>query len=219
MKRHHHILITLATCIFWFAPTQSNGAQVGYCAGPPLAQYEHASCSTHDNDALIAKSRVVSGSPNFCARLMKSHWSYFPLDLDQTVTRDEAQQFLSVGGALAVTDPNAGFFDINNDGHPEYLGRLQDYSGAGQGCDIEIFVEMNPERTHLQRSALSALLGTDTKCGNYPRPFRYENKTYIENRKIVKMRSLNFMLPNVLTEVYIFEGNKRRSVCTFALSE
>ena len=199
--------------------TQSAEAKVGYCAGPPCCEYEHQSCSAHDNGTLIEMSHVVSGSPDFCTQLMKSHWNYIPLNIEHTVTEKEATQFLRLPGANTGIDKYAGYFDINNDGHPKYLARLSAYSGAGPGCDIEMFVELNHERTHLLRSDLSALLKSEIGCKNYPRAFRFENKTYIENRKSVKIESLDFMLPDVLSDIYIFEGGKRRSVCKFALAD
>jgi hypothetical protein len=139
-----------------------------------------------DNQRLIDKSRVVSGNKGFCTGLMNSHWRYLPLSESHTVTKDEASEFLALRGSGTDIDPHAGFFDINNDGKPEHLGRVSAYSGAGQGCDVEEFVEMNSERTHLVPSALTKLLEYK-QCETYERAFLFDGKTYIENRRILSL--------------------------------
>lgn len=59
----------------------------------------------------------------------------------------------------------------------------------------------------------------NNECGTYQRAFRFGGKTYIENRKTVRRGDLMFLLPAVLTEIYIVEGRKKRSVCTFDLRD
>jgi hypothetical protein len=148
--------------------------------------------------------------------MMKGRWSYIPMLIDHTVAREEVKEYLSTGDGSARISSSAGYFDINNDGKAEYLGWLQLYSGAGRGCDVEIFVELNPERTHLTSSTLSKLLSRHS-CEDYNRAFAFEGKIYIENRKTIELEGLDFGLPSVLTEVFIIEGEARRSVCTFEL--
>jgi len=162
------------------ANSNNLGTEVGICAGPPCCTYERPSCSASDTQSLIASNRVVKGNTEFCTRLMKSQWHYLPLTLDHTVKEDEAQEFLSLRGASTDIWPQAGYFDINNDGKPEYLAWLTAYSGAGQGCDIETYVEMNSERSHLLNSPLTTLLSSN-ECETYQRAFQFENKIYIEN--------------------------------------
>lgn len=192
-------------------------AQVGYCSGPPCCQYETSSCSERDNRALIGMSRITKGPVPFCSKLMNSHWSYIPLLIDHTVSQEEAREYLPLGDGTTDIASKAGYFDINNDGKNEYLGWLQLYSGAGQGCDVEIFVELNSERSHIKNSTLSKLL-SEQSCSDYNRAFRFEGKTYIENRMNIRLEGLDFMFPNILTEVFIIEGESRRSVCTFKLN-
>jgi len=196
---------------------RQEGAQVGYCKGPPCCQYEASSCSEYDNRTLIGMSHITSGPKALCTKIMNSHWSYIPLLIDHTVPQEEAKEYLPIGDRSASIAQKAGYFDINNDGKNEYLGWLQLYSGAGQGCDIEIFVELNSERTHLKNSSLSKLL-SDYSCSDYNRAFRFEGKTYIENRRTIEQEDLNFGLPSILTEVFIIEGESKRVVCTFELN-
>jgi hypothetical protein len=70
---------------------------------------------------------------------MKGRWNYMPLDRGHTVSSDEAKKFLELRGSSTDVWPKAGFFDINNDGKPEYLVWMSAASGAGEGCDIEMY--------------------------------------------------------------------------------
>ena len=196
-----------------FIPDSSG--MVSYCSGGVSDDNIVRGCSVADNQRLIDESRVVSGDKGFCTRLMNSHWRYLPLAETHTVTKDEANEFLELRGADTDIDPHAGFFDINNDGKPEHLARITAYSGAGQGCDVEEYVEMNAERTHLVPSTLTKLLEYK-KCETYERAFLFDGKTYIENRRILSLKEVPSILPNVLSEVWIIEGNKKRSVCNFS---
>lgn len=215
MKR---LFVAATFLLYVWGPARSQEpAEVGYCAGPPCCRYEGSRCSERDNRALIAMSRIVSGSKTFCSSLMNAHWSYLPLELDHTVTSQRANEYFSVRGASTEIAAKAGHFDINNDGNPEYLAWLSAYSGAGQGCDVEIYAELNKDRTDFERSTLSTLLGQHS-CRDYHRAFRFENKTYIENRRIIEQESLDFMFPSVLTEVHLLEGQNRHTVCKFALN-
>ena len=133
---------------------------VGYCSGGVGDDNIARACSVADNQRLIDESRVVSGDKGFCTRLMNSHWHYWPLAETHTVTEDEASEFLELRGSHMDIDPHAGFFDIDNDGKPEHLTRISSYSGAGQGCDVEEYVEMSRRNGHiccrqLSRSCLS----------------------------------------------------------------
>ena len=136
------------------------------------------------------------------------------MNLDHTVSGNEAREYLPIGDRTARIASKAGYFDMNNDGKPEYLGWLQLYSGAGPGCDIEIFVELDEQRTHIKQSVLSSLLKEDS-CRTYNRAFRFDGNTYIENRRHIEVSELDFSLPAVLTEISIVEGASRRLVCTF----
>jgi uncharacterized protein YecT (DUF1311 family) len=198
--------------------TPDSSGMVGYCAGPPCCSYERSSCSEADNQRLIERSRIVSGERTFCTRLMKSHWKYYPLSESHTVTEEEASDFLSLRGARTNIAEQAGSFDINNDGRVENLAWVTAYSGAGQGCNVEMYVEMNSDRTHLIPSALTKLLGYEN-CETYQRAFPFEGRTYIENRQTLKLEQMDFMFPDVLTEVFVIEGEKKRSVCNFSLGK
>jgi uncharacterized protein len=196
----------------------SQETAVGFCAGPPCCTYEHKSCSASDTRSLIASARIVTGDRKFCTKLMNSQWHYLPMNLDHTVKEEETEDFLSLRAASTDIWPEAGYFDINNDGKPEYLAWLTAYSGAGQGCDVEIYAELNSDRTHLLHSPLTELLGSNG-CGTYQRAFRFEDKTYIENRRTIKRDSTDVMYPGVLTEVYMIKGNKMESICRFSVPE
>lgn len=209
----------VAIAVFLFLCSPAGGeesAVVGYCAGPPCCEYERSSCSQSDTQLLIARSRIVSGSMEFCSKLLNSQWKYLPLSVDHTVTKAEAGDYLSLRGASTAIAPKAGHFDIDNDGQTENLAWLSAYSGAGSGCDVEMFVELNRERSHITNSALSALLSNNS-CETYHRAFRFDDRTYIENRRTVEFDGIDFMFPSVLTEIFILEGGVKHSVCTFAL--
>jgi hypothetical protein len=217
------LIVALILLFCGSAHCQDTVSEVGYCSKAPCCEYEGVACSEHDNNALIANSRVVKGPKAFCSRLMRAHWHYIPLDLDHGVSREEASAYL---GSIAAGRqdgsgkiwPAAGRFDINNDGKPEFLGWLQLYSGAGRGCDIEVYVELSKDRAHLKKSTLSLLLGKNS-CRDYNRAFNFEGKTYIENRRTIEREGLNFSLPGILTEIIIIEGSSRRAVCTYTLEE
>jgi hypothetical protein len=200
------------------ALSEQNSGEVGYCAGPPCCTYEGTACSAEDNAALVYKSRIVDGQEAFCSKLMASRWTYLPLDHSHTVSQEEVQAYLRIRGGTPSMESNVGYFDINNDGKPEYLGWIQLYSGAGSGCDVEIFVELDDQRAHIRRSQLSSLLAATT-CRDYNRAFVFDGRTYIENRKTVDAPYLHYSLPSVLTEVFIIEGHSRRSVCKYHLNE
>jgi hypothetical protein len=213
----HLLAATLALSILP-ALADEPSSPVGYCAGPPCCSYERSSCSAGDSAALIAQSEVAAGDKPFCAALMKSQWSYLPLDRAHTVSKDDAQDLLSLPGALTDIWPKAGYFDINNDGKPEYLVWMTAYSGAGQGCDIEMYAEADSSLSHIVHSPLTQLLA-ENRCETYQRAFHFAGKVYIENRRTVSRSDLHFGLPSILTEVYLIEGLKRHSVCTFVLRD
>lgn len=169
---------------------------------------------------LLAATLALSaaGDKPFCSTLMKSQWNYLPLDRAHTVSKDDAQDVLSLRGASTDIWPMAGYFDINNDGKPEYLVWMTAYSGAGQGCDIEMYAETDSSLSHIVHSPLTQLLA-DNRCETYQRAFEFAHKIYLENRRTVSRPDLNFGLPSILTEVSIIEGIKRRSVCSFVLRD
>lgn len=210
------LLFTISFFILMTAQGDELNPEVGFCSGPPCCSYETQACSVNDNEALITRSKIVSGSHEFCSKLMSSHWTYLPLDMEHTVPRTEAQKYLPLGDQTTRINPKAGYFDINNDGKAEYLGWIQLYSGAGSGCDVEVFVELNDQRDHIKHSVLSHLLNKHS-CREFNRAFKFEGKTYIENRRRHKISGLDYSLPNLLSEVFVIEGESRRSVCTFKL--
>jgi len=110
----------------------------------------------------------------------------------------------------------AGYFDINNDGTPENIGWIKAYSGAGSGCDIERFVQLDPERTSIANTKLTALLG-EAVCSDYHRAFRYKGKTYLENRRIKRLPSYAYV--DLLKQVIALEGDSRRVVCEYAYKD
>jgi hypothetical protein len=221
VKKYHYFVAALGLSILVTAVADEDErtGPVGYCAGPPCCNYEHQSCSESDNATLIAQSKIVKGNRKLCTALMKTHWNYLPLDRAHTVSSDEAAKFLALRGATTDIWPKAGYFDINNDGKPEYLVWMTAYSGAGQGCDIEMYAEVDGSLSRILDSPLTKLLADNT-CRTYQRAFRFGGKVYIENRRTLNYREdLMFLLPSVLTEIYIIEGHKKRSVCRFDLRD
>jgi len=208
---------TLALCLV-SAASEAPSGPVGYCAGPPCCTYERSSCSARDNGALLAQSEVAAGDKRFCGTLMKSQWNYLPMDRPHTITGEEATDVLSLPGASTDLWPRAGYFDIDNDGKPENLVWMTAYSGAGQGCDIEMYAEADASLSHIVQSPLTKLLA-ENRCETYQRAFQYSGKIYLENRRTIRRPDLEFALPSVLTEVYIIEGLRRRSVCSFVLRD
>ncbi len=202
--------------------SQEGGSLVGYCAGPPCCQYQSEGCSKADEGALIARSKVVSGPNEFCVEIMNSHWSYIPMELHHTVPREEAEKYLNsmVGHNDGSGDiaPESGRFDINNDGKLENIGWLQLYSGAGQGCDVEVFVELNEDSSNIKKSHLSEILSANG-CYVYNRAFNFNGKNYIENRRTTEGERLDHPLTTVLTEIFIIENNSRHSVCKYEMSK
>ena len=216
MEQCHYLGVIFALGIVVTAFADEPAGPVGYCAGPPCCNYQHQSCSASDNATLIAQSKIVKGDRKICTALMKGQWNYLPLDRGHTVSSDEAKKFLKLRGSSTDVWPKAGFFDINNDGKPEYLVWMAAASGAGEGCDIEMYAEVDSSLSHILDSPLTQLLGAN-QCATYQRAFRFKGKTYIENRRDIHSYGLMFSLPSILTEVFIIEGRNKRSVCTFDL--
>ena len=216
MKGFDHFVAVLALGALVTASADEPGGPVGYCAGPPCCEYEHQSCSASDNAALIATSKIVNGDRKLCSSIMKSRWNYLPLDRDHSVTLDDVTKVFDLPAAYPTIWPKVGYFDIDNDGRPEYLAWISAFSTAGPGCDIQRYIEVDRTRSTIADSPLNKVLG-DNKCGTYQRAFRFRGKTYIENRNISEHPELDFRLPNVLTEIYIIEGRKKRLVCAYAL--
>lgn len=213
----------LITILFFFSNSSLLHASNlhGFCEVGPCCSYDATEeCVANDKKFLIGKTKIISGSKDFCYRLMNSHWSYLPLDLEHSITRKESQEYLDLGDGSTTIYEKAGYFDINNDGEKEYIGWIQLHSGAGQGCDMEIFVELNEEKSHIKNSKLSDILKMYNSqglpsCREYNRAFEFEGKTYIENRRTFEVENLDFMFPSTLSQVYIINENSRNTVCEF----
>jgi hypothetical protein len=137
MKRVFYFLLALGLSATIAAAAGEPAELVGYCAGNAVDPYKSQSCSAADNATLIAQSRIVKGNHNLCAALMNNHWSYLPLDRSHSITNEEAEKYLGTG---TVIWPNAGYFDMNNDGKPEYLVWMYLHHAGRAACDIEAFL-------------------------------------------------------------------------------
>lgn len=192
----------------------------GFCVQGSASKYNgQKQCSEIDEKFIISKTKIINGSKEFCSRLMNSHWSYLPLDLDHSVPREEVKKYFTFSSEADIY-PKAGYFDINNDGTKEYIGWIQLYSGSGQGCTMEIFVELDDQKTHIKNSDLSDVLKIYSpqglpSCREYNRAFEFEGKIYIENRRNLRLDSLEYSRPSTLSKVYIINGNSRKTVCEF----
>ncbi len=85
------------------------------------------------------------------------------------------------------------WIDLGNDGAPIHIGIFNMTSGAGAGCDVTFFDEINRRGTGfnngLKRELLMAMQRADSKarypvlpCKNNPQWFRYKNRVYFETQ-------------------------------------
>lgn len=186
-----------------------------YCMHGPVGEYIKVPCTTEETKYVLARTRVAKGDQTFCRSLLTKEYTLIDLYLPHSISADEAKTYLNLRGGDTEIYPYAGFFDINNDGKPENIGWIKAYSGAGGGCDVERFVELDSERAHIADTKLTALLG-EHNCRNYYRAFRYQGKTYLENRQIKRLPTYAFV--DMLKEVLELNGSIRRSVCLFTYS-
>lgn len=172
-------------------------------------------CSSKDSNTIKAISTLVSGAKELCNDFMFSYGPLTSLDLEHSVQRQEAQKYIPIGDRTTRIYPKAGYFDINNDGVNEYIGWLQLHSGAGRGCDIEIFAELDDQLSHIKNSTTSELL-RDFSCGKSHRAFEFKGKTYIETRRYLAPFGKYSRVYKTLYEVYVIEGDTKNPVCSFA---
>ena len=212
----------LITILFFFSnsPLLHASNIHGFCKQGRGGLYDtKEECSKSDQQFLINKTKITSGPKEFCSRLMNSYWSYLPLDLGHSIARKESQEYLDLGDGSATIYEKAGYFDINNDGKKEYIGWIQLHSGAGQGCDMEIFAELNEEKTHIKNSKLSGILKmynshSFPSCREYNRAFEFEGKTYIENRRTFDIENFEYYA-ETLSKVYLVNKNSLKTICEF----
>jgi len=176
----------------------------------PMDEYlKDRTCVTEVDNYVVARTRVIHGDPSFCNTLLRAKYTLIDLDLPHTILEDDANKYLSLGGASTEVYPLAGNFDINNDGERENIGWIKAYSPAGRGCDIERFVQLDAKRAHIANTKLTEMLGAT--CSSYYRAFRFEGRTYLENRRFEP-----YYYTNILKEVVALDGDKRRVVCEYA---
>jgi len=187
-----------------------------HCMHGPVGEYIKEPCTVEETKYVLARTRVANGDQTFCRTLLTAEYTLIDLYLPHSILVDEAKAYLSLRGGDTEIYPFAGFFDVNNDGKPESIGWIKAYSGAGSGCDVERFVELDSERAHIVDTKLTALLG-EHNCRDYYRAFRYQGKTYIENRQIRRLPTYAFV--DMLKEVLELNRSTRRSVCLFTYSD
>ncbi len=187
-----------------------------YCMVGPVGDYiKKRVCTSEETNYVIAHTRIVQGDQKFCRKLLTEEYTLLDLDLDHSVSEEDATKYLDLRGATTEVYPLAGRFDINNDGKPENIGWIKAYSGAGSGCDIERFVQLDSERARILNTKLTALLGI-TSCSSYHRAFRHQGRTYLENRRIARLPSAYV---DLLKEVIALDGNTRSLVCRYAYKD
>jgi hypothetical protein len=180
----------------------------------PVGDYiKKKPCTAEEAEYVAARTRVVQGDQVYCRALLTTEYTLIDLHLPHSVSAEEAKTYLDLRGAETEIYPLAGYFDINNDGKPENIGWLKAYSGAGSGCGIERFVQLDSKRAHIANTKLTALLGVNT-CRDYYRAFQFQGRTYLENRRIKRLPTYAFV--DLLKDVVELDGYTRRSVCRFA---
>lgn len=188
--------------------------RTGYCMGGPVSEYIKKPCTKEDTEYVLARTKVVKGDKKFCSSLLTAEFTLFDLYLPHSVSEEEVKTHLQIPGGEASIYRLAGRFDINNDGKPENIGWIAVYSGAGSGCDIQRFVELDSKRAHIMKSDLTSLLAGESSCRDYYRAFRHRGKTYLENRQTRRLPHHAYV--NLLKDVVELRGNERRNVCQFA---
>lgn len=191
--------------------------RTGYCMHGPVGEYiKKSRCTPEETDYVVSRTRIVGGNQTFCGALLTAEYTLIDLNLSHSVSEEDAANYLSLRGATTEVYPMAGRFDVNNDGTPENIGWIKAYSGAGSGCDVERFVQLDSKRARIANTKLTALLGATT-CSDYYRAFRYKGKTYLENRRIKRLPSYAYV--DLIREVIALEGDARRVVCRYAYKD
>lgn len=209
--------VDIENCPPSIASSTPDQLRTRYCMHGPVGEYiKKSRCTPEETDYVVSRTRVVRGDQDFCSALLTSEYTLIDLDLPHSVSEEDATNYLNLRGATTEVYPMAGHFDINNDGKPENIGWLKAYSGAGSGCDVERFVQLDSKRARIANTKLTALLGATT-CSDYYRAFRYQGKIYLENRRIKRLPSYAFV--DLLKEVIALEGGTRRVVCRYAYSD
>ena len=187
----------------------------GYCMQGAVGQYIQESCPAGETKNAVSRTKVTMGNQAFCRALLASEYTLIDLSLPHSISADEAGTHLQLRAAVTEIYEHAGYFDINNDGKPENIGWIKAYSGAGSGCGVEQYVQLDQKRAHIADTTLTATL-SEHNCSDYYRAVRYQGKTYLVNHRTVHIPSYGYV--GLLTEVLILNGNKRRSVCRFTYS-
>jgi len=184
----------------------------GYCMQGAVGQYIQESCPAGETKKAISRTKVTMGNQTFCRALLASEYTLIDLSLPHSISADEASTHLNLRAATTEIYEYAGYFDINNDGNPENIGWIKAYSGAGSGCDVEQYVQLDQKRAHIADTTLTTTL-SEHNCRDYYRAVRYQGNTYLVNHRTVHIPSYGFV--GLLKEVLFLKGNTRRSVCRF----
>lgn len=202
-----------ATVQFRFSPEQLT---MGYCTQGAIGQYIHEACPTAITMNVASRTKITGGDQVFCRAFLTSEYTLIDLSLPHSVSVVEAGTCLNLRGATTEIYEHAGYFDINNDGKPENIGWIKAYSGAGSGCDVEQYVQLDQKRAHIADTTLTSILG-EHNCSNYSRAVRYQGRTYLLNSRTVHIQTYGFV--GLLTEVSILNGDKLTSVCRFSYDD
>jgi len=187
----------------------------------PLAQYCMVGGGTHDmrpcaqpsNEHIVNATQVVKGDVNFCSRYLRDQYQGINLSLQHSVTQMEAREYVRsiVGGdGSGDVHPSAAVIDLNNDGVPERVTWISMYSGAGRGCDVEFYVEIDGTGK-LRNGGLSSVL-KPSRCGDRFRAIRYQGIVYLEKR--TKAESVEGYV-DVTEELRRIQQGRSRLVCKF----
>jgi uncharacterized protein len=172
-------------------------------------------CARPSNDHILNAVQVLNGNRAFCEQYLHAQYESINLSLPHSVTQTEAREYVHSlvgrGDGSGDVHPRAARIDLNNDGVPERVTWISMYSGAGRGCDVEFYVELD-RAGKIKRDGISPLL-KPTQCGDRFRAINYGGKAYLEKRTLAT--SVEGYV-DVTQELIAVERRRSRSVCKFA---
>jgi len=111
----------------------------------------------------------------------ETKYEYINLEKKENIVIDKLLEGKGRGGEYAVE--RQGKIDFDNDGIKEDVVRIGYYSGAGRGCDINYFDEINGTNftTSHKKQMLLAIQDDGDVCGIYKQKFfKYKDLIYLD---------------------------------------